>query len=118
MNDEDLEALLVRTRPRGPSAKLRARILARPARKRVWPWAAAAAALLILTVGLQSSAAVLRQRLQDVNVAATPDIENEMTIALRDSGGVSEQDARLMAMVQQVAMRIEQNRPAAERPEP
>ena len=59
MRDEELEALLVGTRPRGPSAELRARILARPAlqavatgegTKRAWPWAAAAAALLVVTL--------------------------------------------------------------------
>ena len=127
MNDEELEALLVSTRPRGPSADLRARILARPAlhgvatverKKRDWPWAAAAAALLIVTLLLQIASAGLRHRVRDANAVAAPDLEDELTTALRESGGLSEDEARLVARVHQVQMRIEQNRPAAERPEP
>ena len=129
MTDEQLEALLLGARPRGPSAELRARILARPAvqavqavqagqaTKRAWPWAVAAAALLGCTFLLQTASAGLRHRVREANAVAAPDIENELTIALRESG-LSEEDARLVAMVHQVQMRIEQNRPAAERPEP
>lgn len=117
MRDEDLEALLESTRPKGPSPELRARILARPAAKKTWPWAAAAAALLTLTLLSQVAAAGLRHRVQNANAAAAPDAEEQLTTALRDSG-VSDDDARLLARVHQMRMRIEQNRPAAERPEP
>jgi RNA polymerase sigma factor (sigma-70 family) len=132
MTDEQLEELLLGARPRGPSAELRARILARPAvqavqavqagqagqaTKRAWPWAVAAAALLGFTFLLQTASAGLRHRVREANAVAAPDIENELTIALRESG-LSEEDARLIAMVHQVQMRIEQSRPAAERPEP
>jgi len=118
MRDEELEALLESTRPRGPSAELRARILARPAAKRVWPWAAAVAALLVLTLLLQVAAAGLRHGLRNGNAVAGLDAEDELTSALRDAGGLPEDEARLLAMVSQMHMRIEQNRPAAERPEP
>jgi hypothetical protein len=125
MNDEELEALLVSTRPRGPAADLRARILARPAlnaatverTQRDWPWAAAAAALLIVTLLLQMASAGVRHRDREANAVARPDIEDELTTALRESG-LSEEDARLVASIHQVQMRIEQNRPAAERREP
>jgi hypothetical protein len=124
MNDEELEALLESTRPRGPSPELRARILPRPAdttTKRAWPWAAAAAALLIATLLLQSAAAGLRHGVRDANAAAvtdSADIENELTVAWRDSGDLPEADARLLAMAHEAQMRIDRNRPATERPEP
>ena len=117
MRDEDLEALLESTRPKGPSPELRARILARPAVKSVWPWAAATAALLTLTLLSQAAAAGLRHRVQDANAAAAPDVEEQLTSALRDYG-MSEDEARLLARVHQMRMRIEQNKPAAERLEP
>jgi hypothetical protein len=120
-DDEELEALLARTRPRGPSAELRARTLARRStatRKPAWPWAAAAAALLIVILLLQTAAAGLRHQVRNANAASAPDIEDELTVAWRDSSGLSENDARLLAMVHQMQMRIEQNRPAEERPEP
>jgi hypothetical protein len=130
MTDEELEALLVRTRPRGPSAELHARIVARPvvqavetfkrveSAPSVWPWAAATAALLIVTLLLQIASAGLRHPVRDANVVAAPDIEDELTAALREAGGLSEDEARLVARVHQVQMRIEQSRPAPERPEP
>ena len=130
MNDEELEALLLGVRPRGPSAELRARILARAAvqvarggqarqtTKRAWPWAAAAAAVLVFTMLLQTASAGLRHGVREATAVAAPDVEDELTIALRESGGLSEDEARLVARVHQVQMRIERNRPAAERPEP
>jgi hypothetical protein len=122
MNDEELEALLAGTRPRGPSWELRARILARrratTTTKPAWPWAAAAAALLIVTLLLQTAAAGLRHQVRGANAASVPDIEDELTVAWRKTGGLSEDEARLLVMVHQMQMRIEQNRPAEERPEP
>ena len=62
MNDRDLEQLLARCRPADPASSLDdriARLTAAPARgePRVWPWAAAAAALLAITVALHAPAA-------------------------------------------------------------
>jgi hypothetical protein len=48
MDDYDIENLLRRHRPVGPPADLGRRIVAA---RRTWPWAAAAAALLALTLG-------------------------------------------------------------------
>jgi hypothetical protein len=122
MKDEELEALLTGTRPKGPSWELRARILARRratgTTRSAWPWAAVAAALLIVTLLLQTAAAGLRHQVRDATTAFAPDIEDELTVAWRDAGGFSEDEARLLAMVHQMQMRIEQNRPAEERPEP
>jgi hypothetical protein len=61
-NDGSIEALLRRYRPVDPPAELRTRILAslrEPPVRRAWPWMAAAAALLALT--LASHAAVGRE---------------------------------------------------------
>jgi hypothetical protein len=41
--------------PAGPSAELRARVLSARPPGRVWPWAAAAAAMLAVTLGLQAA---------------------------------------------------------------
>jgi hypothetical protein len=54
MNDDQIERLLRQVRPAGPPARLRARIVA-ARRPRSWPWIAAAAALLALTVWLRGA---------------------------------------------------------------
>jgi len=61
MNDHDIEQMLRRQRPAGPPPELRARIF-KPAANaaRLWPWAAAAAALLAATVGFSSASASLQ----------------------------------------------------------
>jgi hypothetical protein len=48
MKDSEIEDLLRRYRPLGPPAELRQRILATTRAPRIWPWASAAAALLVL----------------------------------------------------------------------
>lgn len=48
MDDSELETTLRRYRPVGPHAELRERVLGTP-NKRIWPWAGAAAALLLST---------------------------------------------------------------------
>ncbi|MDO8794602.1 MAG: hypothetical protein Q7J25_08290 [Vicinamibacterales bacterium] len=47
MKDSEIEDLLQRYRPIGPPARLRERILAIDRTERIWPWATAAAALLV-----------------------------------------------------------------------
>ena len=54
MDDDRIEQLLRQVRPVGPPAHLRARIMA-VRRPRSWPWLAAAAALLALTVWLRGA---------------------------------------------------------------
>jgi hypothetical protein len=71
MNDQDLETLLRRYRPIGPPSALRARCIERGASegvKHAWPWAAAAAALLVATIGLTTRTARL-----EAPVAGEPD---------------------------------------------
>lgn len=51
MDDFEIEDTLRRYRPSGPPPDLRQRVLALPA-QRVWSWAAAAAALCLLIVGI------------------------------------------------------------------
>jgi hypothetical protein len=60
MDDDRIDQVLRQVQPAGPPPHLRARILAarRPVR-RSWPWAAAAAALLALTVWLRGADANL-----------------------------------------------------------
>ena len=114
MNDDEIERRLRGTRPIGPSPELRARIFARRPQKRAWPWAVAAAALLALTTLLQVGATAARQGVRAAAAAASPDAESELFAALRETGGLSEAEARLVAMTQQMEMRIAQNRPGAE----
>jgi hypothetical protein len=52
MKDSDIEDGLRRYRPTGPSARLRERILSSARPQRIWPWATAAAALLVSGVTL------------------------------------------------------------------
>lgn len=48
MKDSEIEDLLRKYQPVGPPAELRQRILAITRVPRIWPWASAAAALLVL----------------------------------------------------------------------
>lgn len=57
MDDRQVEDLLRRYRPAGPPESLRVRCLTPSPVARVWPWAAAAAALLAITVVLEAAAA-------------------------------------------------------------
>jgi hypothetical protein len=96
MNDDQLEDLLRRVRPAGPPPALRSRILAsRPARP-AWPWAAAAAALLLTVVGLQWSAGALRNQMRPAtlgSVAADADVA-----VLRETFGLNEEEIRAMTL--------------------
>jgi hypothetical protein len=53
MKDSEIEDLLRKYRPVSPPAELRHRILAPIRTPRIWPWASAAAALLVLGLTFQ-----------------------------------------------------------------
>jgi hypothetical protein len=61
MNDQELEDVLKRYRPAGPPSRLRSRLVEPLRARRTWPWATAAAVLLIsiitLRIGTHSQAA-------------------------------------------------------------
>jgi hypothetical protein len=55
MSDAELDELLRRYRPAAPPPELRNRLTTQRSRPRTWPWAAAAAALFLVTCGVQIS---------------------------------------------------------------
>lgn len=66
MNDDQIEDLLRRLRPAGPAPGLRGRIIgAAPAAPRAWPWAVAAAALLVLVIGMRTSTDRVYRSIED-----------------------------------------------------
>lgn len=76
MTDPELEDLLRRYRPVGPSSDLRARILGDTAPVgRTWPWAVAAAMLLAAVCGLRLSTRGIYQdlRIHEFSAAASID---------------------------------------------
>ena len=94
MKDDQIEDLLRRVQPAGPPPELRARILAtRPARP-AWPWAAAAAALLLAIAGLQWSARELRHGIAPSVVAS----EDSETAMLRETLQLNEVEIRAMTL--------------------
>ena len=56
MKDSDIEDLLRRYRPAGPPARLRERVIAAGPPRRIWPWAGAAAALLVSVLSFHAAA--------------------------------------------------------------
>jgi hypothetical protein len=55
MSEHELDELLRRYRPATPPAELRNRLTSVRPTRRTWPWAAAAAAVFLVTVGLHVS---------------------------------------------------------------
>ena len=70
MDDRQVEDLLKRYRPSGPPESLRARCLAPSRQRRAWPWAVAAAALLVITFALEGAAA---NAVAGADVVVSPD---------------------------------------------
>ena len=56
MRDDDILDPLRRYRPAGPPPRLRARVVQVQSAARTWPWAVAAAALLALSIALNTGA--------------------------------------------------------------
>jgi hypothetical protein len=85
--EHDVETLLRRYRPADPQPELRGRILADHPAARAWPWAAATAALLALTVTLRTGAGVQIERAYAPPVDTTAAAIEELT---RWLGGTAE----------------------------
>lgn len=83
MDDSELEATLRRYRAAGPRADLRERILAAP-KQRIWPWAAAAAALLIATQMLNFAS---RYEVAEASEALGPGTETRVKETLTEMLG-------------------------------
>jgi hypothetical protein len=91
VGDPDLEDLLQRYRPLGPSPELRARSLspAHAAQARTWPWAAAAAALLVLTGSLHVA---VSQTYSRIDVPPAPDPIAEAVASMTELLGSGPED--------------------------
>lgn len=97
MQDHDIENLLRRYRPVGPPADLHARLA--PAR-RAWPWAAAAAALLAITLGARAGIESVAAQVPTLPDPATQAIA-ELT-RLLGGDAAARQTAELMILNQQM----------------
>lgn len=101
MDDSEIEDLLRRYRPVGPPAKLRERILGTDRVPRIWPWASAAAALLVsaLTLHLagryEAASADLR-----LGPAAVVRVADDLTAVL-GGGAAARQLAEFIVVEQQ-----------------
>jgi hypothetical protein len=95
MNESDIEDLFRRYRPIGPPARLRERILAMERPERVWPWMAAAAALLVSALMLRFATGY---EAADVYVTLGPAAETRVAEDLTDRLG-GDADARGLAQV-------------------
>ena len=113
MRDDELEGRLRQVRPAGPPPELRARIRSRRERAG-WPWLAAAA-LLLLTLTLQFMGAQLRQELRP-EVAARGDAETALVSTVRDALGVTEDEARAIAMLYEIRTTIDAKQAAERQP--
>jgi hypothetical protein len=110
----EIESRLRAWRPVGPPPTLRARVVAAPESRRVWPWAAAAAALLLGTLGLRLAAdAALTQAAVHlaIGTAATSDPAATAIAGLTDAlGGDDAARSTATQMVRAEEARLEQQR--------
>jgi hypothetical protein len=85
MDDDKVRELLARFRPAGPPVELRERVLGTAATpSSAWPWAAAAAALFAVTLGLHATA---DRSIASVAMPIAPDSVDALTEAM---GGTDE----------------------------
>lgn len=93
MKDSDIEDLLRKYRPLGPPARLRERIFAIDHSERIWPWATAAAALLVSALTFPIA---IRYEAASVDVRLGPAAETRVVDDLTDRLG-GDADARELA---------------------
>jgi hypothetical protein len=105
MKDEEIEELLRAVRPVGPPPALRARIVAARPVRRAWPWVAAAAALLAVTVSLRVAATQTLDRVRPAASAAPAATASDLE-TLRDVHGLDDARARALALTRDLARRI------------
>src|SRR6202158_804061 len=88
MNDSEIEDLLRRYRPIAPPTQLRERIFATATLQRIWPWASAAAVLLVsaltfhVAAGYRAASADLR-----LGPAAAVRVADDLTDMLGGDAG-------------------------------
>lgn len=104
MTDDQLDQLLQASRPAGPPPELRARIVAVRDARRAWPWVAAAAALLALTISLQVSAA------RELSVirpgGGVPSEEQSRDVADLSAFGLDDEAMQALAVRRQLERRL------------
>ena len=111
MSDSDIDDLLRRYRPVGPPPELRGRILATRRVERVWPWASAAAALLVSTLALHVAA---RDEATGVDLKLGPEAAVRVVDDLTDRLGGDEgarQLAEFILLEQQVRRETVETQP-------
>ena len=113
MDDRQVEDILQRYRPAGPPDSLRERCLAPSRVAGVWPWAAAAAALLAITVGLQAAGA---GAIAGADIVLTPDTSAQAVADLAEALGGDAAARRTAEQV--IGQQMRRDREAAERPTP
>jgi hypothetical protein len=112
MTDEQLEQLLQASRPAGPPPELRARIVAVRDARRAWPWVAAAAALLALTISLQVSAARELSVIRPGGVVASEEQSRDLADLI--AFGLDDEAMQALALRQQLERRLSSSQSSEE----
>lgn len=100
---DDFEELLRKYQPLAPPPSLRTRILrSASVRRRTWPWAAAAAALLVASTALQAARARLFEAWPDVR-ADHRNVTIEMLTEAYGGGEIARAQAELAVARDEVA---------------
>jgi hypothetical protein len=110
MSEPDLDDLLQRYRPAGPPPELRARVVAnKEAVRRTWPWAAAAAALLVAVCAMQ---VWTREVYEEVRHDVAPQTEVSILADLPALANAVEADPALKERIEALARQeASQSRP-------
>lgn len=113
VDDQQAEALLKRYRPAGPPEALRERCLTPLQVARVWPWAAAAAALLATTLGVQMAAGAA---MAGAKITSAPDPSADAVADLAEALGGDAAARRAAEEIIDLQMRRDQEQAARSTP--